>query len=94
MASQTSTSSPLMTLLFAIDFIEKRQKFKLNFNSKMSSINNKPKNLKISKNINNFKSFQGLNNVNRSLHFIGQPQWRGYSHQLINKKYINNIIQI
>ena len=81
MVSTTSHSSTsFMALLFAIDFIEKSQNIKSKYTPKMRTIYSHNNKHSIEKNINNYKSFQGVNRINRSLHFIGQPQWRGYSH--------------
>ena len=81
--SQTmlSTQNSLMTIMFAIDFLEKSKKISnissnnlITRNMNMYHFNNK------GKTINNSPSIIQVNSRNRSLHFIGQPQWRGYSH--------------
>ena len=77
MASNTSTS--IMALLFAIDFIEKSRNLNATYIPTHRNIYIDSKNPKISKNINNKRMF-GVNNNHRATHYIGQPQWRGYSH--------------
>ena len=73
-----NTSTSFMALLFAIDFIEKTQKMGYN-TPKVRNINNFQKDPRINKYINNRKT-HSVNTMNRAIHYIRQPQWRGYSH--------------
>jgi hypothetical protein len=75
MSNNASTS--FMTILFAIDFLENTQK--TNYNIAKVSNNKVPNNSIINKYTNNRKT-HSINTMNRANHFIGQPQWRGYSH--------------
>ena len=77
-----STQNSFMAIMFAIDFLEKSKRISdisSNYSHNTRDINTH-RFVSKEKSINKFPSRIQVNSQNRSLHFIGQPQWRGYSH--------------
>jgi hypothetical protein len=78
--STINAQTTFIALMCAIDFLEKSSNIKSNSNSNTKTVyHDNSDNVKLHKKI-NMGNNVSVNAIHRSKHYIGQPQWRGYSH--------------